>query len=178
MDLAKCFEVWPGMEGEDPLHFVHAKIPRSKPDQSAKGYSLYLALETASGLQPGVWIKRLRRLNRLLVYRPQDPAFGHPQTKQPMSGADLMNTALIPRMRAIAGMSPPMPSTNYLKSVDWTHIQLRSFRRAGIHRLRILKTDKDVINYFGRWKADKKEAMQMRYDRMAIQESVNATAAM
>ena len=89
-----------------------------------------------------------------------------------------MHTALIPRMRVIAGMSPPMPSTNYLKSVDWTHIQLRSFRRAGIHRLRILKTDKDVINYFGRWKADKKEAMQMRYDRMAIQERANATAAM
>ena len=49
---------------------------------------------------------------------------------------------------------------------------------AGIHRLRILKTNKAVINYFGRWKADKMEAMQMRYDRMEIQESVEATAAM
>ena len=89
-----------------------------------------------------------------------------------------MQKALIPRMEAISRMSPPMPSTNYLKSVDWTRIQLRSFRRAGIHRLRILKTNKAVINYFGRWKADKKEAMQMRYDRLAIQESVDATAAM
>ena len=89
-----------------------------------------------------------------------------------------MKNALIPRMLAIAKMSPPMPSTSYLKSVDWTRVQLRSFRRAGIHRLRILKTNKDVINYFGRWKANKKEAMQMRYDRMAIQESVNVTAAM
>ena len=89
-----------------------------------------------------------------------------------------MNTALIPRMRAIAGMSPPMPSTSYLKSVDWTRIQLRSFGRAGINRLRILTTNKDVINYFDRWKTDKKEEMQMRCDRTAIKESVNATAAM
>ena len=123
-------------------------------------------------------MKRLRRLNRLLGYAPQDPAFGHPQTKQVMSRADLMQKALIPRMEAISRMSPPMPSTNYLKSVDWTRVQLRSFRRAGIHRLRILKTNKDVVNYFGRWKADKKEAMQMRYDRLAIQESADATAAM
>ena len=89
-----------------------------------------------------------------------------------------MHKALIRRKEAIFKMSPPMPSTNYLKSVDWTRVQLRSFRRAGIHRLRILKTNKDVINYFGRWKADKKEAMQMRDDRMAIQENVEATAAM
>ena len=71
-----------------------------------------------------------------------------------------------------------MPSTNYLKSVDWTNLQLRSFRRAGIHRMRRLKIDKDVINYFGRWKAGKEEAMQVRYDKLAISESVAAVAAM
>ena len=44
--------------------------------------------------------------------------------------------------------------------------------------MRLLKVDKDVINYFGRWKAGKREAMQVRYDKLAISESVAAVAAM
>ena len=69
-------------------------------------------------------------------------------------------------------------SATHLKSVDWTRIHLRSFRRAGINRLRILATNKYEINYFGRWATDKKGKMQMRCDRTAIKESVNANAAM
>ena len=44
--------------------------------------------------------------------------------------------------------------------------------------MRLLRVDKDVVNYFGRWKAGKREAMQVRYDKLAISESVAAVAAM
>ena len=122
-------------------------------------------------------MRRLHRLNIVLGFSPNVPAFADPVTKV-LAGADLMKDTLLPWMRAIAAQSPPMPSTNYLKSVDWTNVQLRSFRRAGIHRMRLLKVDKNVINYFGRWKAGKREAMQVRYDKLAISESVAAVAAM
>ena len=89
-----------------------------------------------------------------------------------------MDKALITRMKAIAMISPPMPSTSHLKSADWTHVQLRSLRRAGIHQQRVRKINKDVMDYFGRWKTDKKEAMQIRYGRLSIQENVGASAAM
>ena len=176
--LREWEETLPGTGAELDLHFIHAKIPWSKTDQSGNGYSLYLARETASGLRLTRWMRRLHRLNVALGFSPDEPAFADPATKKVLTGADLMKDTLLPWMRAIAAQSPPMPSTNYLKSVDWTILQLRSFRRTGIHRMRLLKVDKDVINYFGRWKAGKREAMQVRYDKLAISESVAAVAAM
>ena len=53
-----------------------------------------------------------------------------------------MKCALQPWMKTITAMHPPMSSSRYLKSSDLARVQLRSFKRAGIHRLRILKSDK------------------------------------
>ena len=177
-DLLGWLETEPGTGTEPDLRLVHAKIPWSKPDQSGNGYSLYLARTTASGLHLGRWMRRLHKLNTDLNMGPGDPAFAVLLTKKVLVGADLMKYSIVPMMKEIANMSPPMPSTAYLKSVDWTRVQLRSFRRAGIHRLRQLEVNDKIINYFGRWKADKREAMQVRYDRLAISESVGASARM
>ena len=123
-------------------------------------------------------MRRLQKLNTDLNMGPGDPAFAVLLTKKVLVGADLMKYSIVPMMKEIANMSPPMPSTAYLKSVDWTRVQLRSFRRAGIHRLRQLEVNDKIINYFGRWKADKRETMQVRYGRLAISESAGASARM
>ena len=90
----------------------------------------------------------------------------------------MMTYLIIPQLEAIAAANPQMPSTSYLRSVNWTRIRARSLRRTGIHRLRILGTKAEIIDYFGRWKVQGKSPMQPRYDRLAIRESVLASAAM
>lgn len=64
-ELRSWVETLPGTGTEPNLLYVHARIPWSKTDQSGNGYSLYLARETASGLQLARWMRRLHRLNQI-----------------------------------------------------------------------------------------------------------------
>ena len=105
-ELRSWEETLPGTGTEPDLRYVHARIPWSKTDQSGKGYSLYLARETASGLRLARWIPRLHRLNIALGFTPDEPAFADPVTKKVLTGADLMKDTLLPWMREIAAMSP------------------------------------------------------------------------
>ena len=157
--------------------YIEANISESKTDQAAKGFKLFLANETASGLRPRKWLSRLLRTNTALGMGPTDPAFAKP-TEDRWIGADMMNQHLRPLMQSIAALEQPMASTSYLQSVDWTRIQVRSFRRSGIHRLRSTGVKRGIVNYFGRWKADTKDAMLVRYDQLAIGESITASAKM
>ena len=144
-----------------PTSYIEANITESKTDQVAKGFKLYLATVTASGLRPKKWFSRLARANAAVGMRPTDPAFSKPAGGQ-WVGADMMTQHLRPMMKKIAAMEQPMASTSYLQSVDWTRIQVRSFRRSGIHRLRTKGVKREIVNYFGRWKADNKDAMLVR----------------
>ena len=166
----------PGKEWS--LEYVDSRIDESKVDQEAEGYPLYLAQSTASGLKPAKWMGRLRRVSKSLGFKKTDYALSKGKSKKLWSGASIMTYLIVPQLEAIAAASPQMPSTSYLRSVDWTRIRARSLRRTGIHRLRILGTKTEIIDYFGRWKVHGKSPMQPRYDRLAIRESVMASAAM
>ena len=51
----------------------------------------------------------------------------------------MMKHLIVPTLELIRDAYPPMRSTFYLKSVDWSRICARSFRRTGINCLRVLE---------------------------------------
>ena len=121
---------------------------------------------------------RLRKICRMLGFKDDDPALAKGSTKEIWTGADMMKYLIMPRFESIAAAKPAKRSTCFLKSVDWSRIRVRSFRRTGIHRLRVTKAAPAIVDFFGRWKVNGRSPMQPRYDQLAIEECVAASKEM
>ena len=157
--------------------WIEAAIGDCKTEDAGDVYTLYLATVTRSGLAPAKWMRRLRTINARLGVADDGPAFARgSDCKTAWTGADMMKHLIVPLLESIRDADPPMRSTSYLKSVDWSRIRTRSFRRTGIHRLRVAGVKPEIVDYFGRWKNRGVSPMQARYDRLAIEESVEASS--
>ena len=123
-------------------------------------------------------MRRLSMVNARLGVAQKGPAFAKgPDCKTVWTGAGMMKHLIFPALEQIRDDAvPPMRSTFYLKSVDWSRIRARSFRRTGIHRLRVAGVKPHIVDYFGRWKNRWVAPMQVRHDMLAIEESVEVSS--
>ena len=112
--------------------WIETTIGDCKTDRTGNGFTLYLATLTRSGLAPAKWMRRLHAVNVRLGVAESQPAFTKGSNLgEAWTGASMMKSLIVPQLEAIRDAAPPMPSTSYLKSVDWSRIRARSFRRTG-----------------------------------------------